>query len=333
MNIRDKRSMEDQKNLKVREKQNYSDKSPNKRDPMMYSSNGIIRAGPVDFDERIAQHEGGIMAVASKDVVTIPPTTTIIAAIKTMTGNGFRRVPVTDAGTNRLEGIVTSVDVIDFLGGGSKNLLVENHYKGNLLAAVNASVKEIMQYDAVSISNDIGIDEAIRLMLDKNAGGLPVVDDEGHVLAICTEKDFLRFAEGVITAKKVAHYMSRKVKHVTPKTSIGDVAKMMIDNGFRRVPLIKNGDILGMVTASDIMRFIGSGDAFHRLMTGNVHEALNEPVDSLISKKLVSINIDADMGNAARLMLENNIGSLPVMDNDELAGIITERDFLKAMSE
>lgn len=324
--------MENQKNLKVREKQNSSDKSLTKKDPMRFGSNGIIRAGPVDFDERIAKHEGGIMAIASRDVVTIPPTTTIISAIRTMSDHGFRRVPVTDAGTNRLEGLVTSVDTIDFLGGGSKNLLVENHYKGNLLAAVNASVKEIMQHDVTSISENADIGEAIRLMLDKNTGGLPVVNDDGHVIAICTEKDFLRFAEGVITTKRVAHYMSRKVKHAASGTSIGDVAKMMIDNGFRRVPIMKKGNIRGMVTASDIMHFMGSGDAFHRLMTGNVHEALDEPVDSLISRELVSINIDADMGNAARIMLENNIGSLPVMDNGELAGIITERDFLKAMS-
>ncbi|WP_406656381.1 CBS domain-containing protein [Methanolobus sp. ZRKC2] len=300
---------------------------------MMYSSNDIIHSGPVDFDERMAEHEGGIMAISSRDVVTIPPTTTIITAIRTMSENDFRRVPVTNAGTNRLEGMVTSVDIIDFLGGGSKNLLVENHYKGNLLAAVNASVKGIMQHDVASISEAGGIDEAISVMLDTNSGGLPVLDGDGRVLAICTEKDFLRFAESVINTKKVAHYMSRKVKNVTPDTSIGNVAKTMIDNGFRRVPVMREENIMGMVTASDIMHFLGSGDVFHRLMTGNVHEALDEPVDSLISKELVNISIDADMGNAAHLMLEKNIGSLPVMDNDKLAGIITERDFLKAMSE
>ena len=333
MNIRDKRSMVNEKSRRMRVKENSSERSYSKRDPTMYSSNDIIHTGPVDFDERIAEHEGGIMAVASRDVVTIPPTTTIISAIRTMSENGFRHVPVTNAGTNRLEGMVTSVDIIDFLGGGSKNLLVENHYKGNLLAAVNASVKEIMQHDAASIPENTDIDETIRQMLDNNSDGLPVVDDDGCVLAICTEKDFLKFAESVINTKRVAHYMSRKVKHATPDTSIGDVAKMMIDNGFRRVPVIRKGTILGMVTASDIMHFLGSGDAFHRLMTGNVHEALDEPVVSLISKELVSTSIDAYMGSAAHVMLENNIGSLPVMDNDELAGIITERDFLKAISE
>ncbi len=333
MNIRDKRSMEDQKKMKVREKQNSGDRSLNSKDPLRYGSNGIIRAGPIDFDERIAEHEGSIMSVSTRDVVTIPPTTTIISAIKTMTEKGFRHIPVTDAGTNRLEGMVTSVDVIDFLGGGSKNLLIENHYKGNLLAAVNASVKEIMQNEADSISDGAAIDEAVSKMLDNISGGLPVVDSEGHVRAICTEKDFLRFSGGVMTSKRVAHYMTRKVKSVATDTSIGAVTKMMIDNGFRRVPVVDKGNIIGMVTASDIMHFLGSGDAFHRLMTGNVHEALNEPVSSLIAKEPVSINKDADMGSAAHLMLDNNIGSLPVMDNGELAGILTEKDFLKAMSE
>ncbi|MBN2110159.1 MAG: CBS domain-containing protein [Methanosarcinaceae archaeon] len=332
MNIRDKRSMVNERDLRTRAKQNPGERSFNKKDPAMYSSNDIIHTGPVDFDERIAEHEGSIMSISSRDVVTIPPTTTIITAIRTMTDNGFRRLPVTDAGTNRLEGMISSVDIIDFLGGGSKNLLVENHYNGNLLAAVNAPVREIMQHDAASISEAADVAESLRLMLAENTGGLPVVDGVGHVLAICTERDFLRFAEGVISNKRVAHYMSRKVKHASPQTGIGDVAKMMIDNGFRRVPIIREGKIMGMVTASDIMHFLGSGDAFKRLMTGNFHEALDEPADSLISRELVSIDIGSDMGTAAHLMLEKDIGSLPVLDDGRLAGIITERDFLKAMS-
>jgi len=273
------------------------------------------------------------MALASRDAVTMPPTTSIINAIRTMTENGFRRIPVTDAGTNRLEGLVTSVDIIDFLGGGSKNLLVEERYHGNLLSAINSPVREIMQGDVVTISDNAGVDDAIKMMLEHNTSGLPIVDSASRVVAICTEKDLIRFAAGITSTKKVSQYMSRKVKTTTPDTSIGQAARIMIDNGFRRIPIVNNGKILGMVTASDIMHFLGGGSAFEKLTTGNIHEAFDEPVLSLISKEPVKVNPETDMGEAATIMVDNNIGSLPVMEGDFLVGIITERDFLRAISE
>jgi CBS domain-containing protein len=293
----------------------------------------MIKTGPIDFDEKISQHEGGIMALASRDAVTMSPTTSIINAIRTMTENGFRRIPVTDAGTNRLEGIVTSVDIIDFLGGGSKNLLVEERHKGNLLAAINSQVREIMQSDVVTISDNAGVDDAIKAMLEHNTSGLPIVDSGNRVVAICTEKDLIRFAAGIASTQKVDQYMSRKVKTTTPDTSIGQAARIMIDNGFRRIPIVNNGKILGMVTASDIMHFLGNGGAFDKLTTGNIHEAFDEPVLSLISKETVKISPKTEMGEAANIMVDNNIGSLPVMEGDFLVGIITERDFLRAISE
>lgn len=317
----------------MRGKLHANDRTIQQKGSALYNNSRMIKTGPIDFDEKISQHEGGIMALASRDAVTMSPTTSIINAIRTMTENGFRRIPVTDAGTNRLEGIVTSVDIIDFLGGGSKNLLVEERHKGNLLAAINSQVREIMQTDVVTISDNAGVDEAIKTMLEHNTSGLPIVDSGNRVVAICTEKDLIRFAAGIASTQKVDQYMSRKVKTTTPDTSIGQAARIMIDNGFRRIPIVNNGKILGMVTASDIMHFLGNGGAFDKLTTGNIHEAFDEPVLSLISKETVKISPKTEMGEAANIMVDNNIGSLPVMEGDFLVGIITERDFLRAISE
>ncbi len=81
------------------------------------------------------------MAIATRDVISIPPTQSIIGAVEIMTKCGFRRLPVTDAGTRKLRGIITSGDVINFMGGGDKYKLVQVRHGGNLLAAVNESVR------------------------------------------------------------------------------------------------------------------------------------------------------------------------------------------------
>ena len=105
---------------------------------------GKLDRGPVEFKSHIVQHEGEVMALATREVVSIPPTQSIITSVIMMTGCGFRRLPVTDPGTKKLLGIVTSGDIISFMGGGDKYRLVKVRHNGNLIAAVNESVRTIM---------------------------------------------------------------------------------------------------------------------------------------------------------------------------------------------
>lgn len=283
--------------------------------------------------DKITKHEGSIMAVASREVVSMPPTTSIINAIRTMTEHGFRRIPIADAGTNRLEGMVTSVDIIDFLGGGKKNRFVEERHKGNLLSAINSPVREIMQHDVISIKDNAYIGDAIGIMLKHHTSGLPIIDNAGRIVAICTEKDLVIFLAGMHVNKSVYQYMSRDVKTTTGATTIGQAAKIMIENGFRRLPVVDDGRLIGIVTASDIMYYLGRGKAFEKLTTGNIHEALDEPVLTIVSRNIMKINPEKDIGEAARAMVDSNIGSLSVLEGNALIGIITERDFLKAITE
>jgi CBS domain-containing protein len=316
---------------KVQARLNKVDRGVQRKDPRMISSTGTMDTGPVDFKSRISEHEGVIIALGTKDVVTLPPTATIMEAVKIMTEKRFRRIPVTDPGTGRIEGIVTSVDIIDFLGGGSRNLLVENRHKGNLLAAINEEVRQIMETDVACINEHANFDEAVSMMLDRKTGGLPVVDAEMRVVAIFTERNAVELMSGLVTNVGVREYMSKKVTMVSTDTPIGQAAKIMVENEFRRLPVVKDGIFAGMVTASDIVHFLGRGDAFHKLVTGNIHEALDQPVGSIVSKELIWTGPETDMGKALEIMLGKRIGSLPILEDGLIRGIITERDFLRAL--
>lgn len=319
--------------MKVVEKLNADDKNIQRNDSRMLSTTGTMDIGPVNLKAKISEHEGDIMTVATKDVVTIPPTTTIMGAIKTMTSKGFRRVPVTDAGTNRLEGVVTSVDIIDFLGGGNKSLLVEKRFKGNFLAAINADVREIMRHDVSNLMEDANISDALTMMNEDKTGGLTILSKDGRVRAICTEKDFVKLVAGIHANKSVGEYMSKEVKTAPADTTIIDATKIMISEGFRRLPVVKDSILIGVVTASDIMNFIGSGDAFNKLVTGNIHEAFDSPVSLLTSKDVIWASSDLDIGEAAKIMIRNNVGSIPIIDDGILCGIFTERDIVRSISE
>ena len=90
---------------------------------------------------------------------------------------------------------------------------------------------------------------------------------------------------------------------------------------------------MGMVTASDIMKYLGSGDAFEKVVTGDIAEVMDQPIKSLIKRGLLATEMKADLGHAARKMMDNEIGSLPVMDKGSLVGILTERDYVRALAE
>lgn len=293
----------------------------------------IKNTAPIDFKSRISEKPGDIMSIASNDVVTIPPTMPIIDAVKTMLSKGFRRIPVADAGTNQLKGIVTSQDIVDFLGGGLRNLLVKNKFKGNLLAAVNGSISEIMEGNVITLYEKDSIKDALVIMMKENIGGIPIIDSDSRVKAIVSERDFVWLMSDVITGKTVNDYMSHKVITASPDMSVGAAAKSMINNGFRRLPIVRDNVLIGIITASDIMRFLGSGEMFNRLVTGNSKEVFEVPVRTLISRDIVYIRSEEDLGQAASIMLEKNVGSLPVLEDGELKGILTERDFVRAMAE
>lgn len=293
----------------------------------------IRNVGPLDFKTRISERTGDIMTIASREVVTIPPTTPIIDAVKTMLGKGFRRLPIADAGTNRLKGIVTSQDIVDFLGGGKRHLIVKNRFKGNLLSAVNASISEIMEENVVSLNEKDSLKDALSIMIKENIGGVPITDREGRVSAIISERDFVFLVSGIVTGKTVNDYMSRNIVTAPSDMSVGTATKSMINNGFRRLPIIKDNVLIGIITASDIMRFLGSGNIFDKLVTGNAKEVFEVPIRTLIRRDVVFIRSDVDLGEAASIMLQKNVGSLPVLEDGELKGIITERDFVRAMAD
>ncbi|MCE8422650.1 MAG: CBS domain-containing protein [Candidatus Methanoperedens sp.] len=288
---------------------------------------------PLDFKSRISEHAGDVMTIASGDVVTIPPTMPVIDAVKMMLVHGFRRIPVADAGTKRLKGIITSQDIVDFMGGGLRNMIVKNRHQGNLLAAINGSISEIMEENVIYLNEKDSLRDALSTMLKENVGGIPITDDNNIVKAIITERDFVYLSSDIITGKKVSEFMSQNLVTAPPDMTVGAAMRSMINNGFRRLPIIRDNVVLGIITASDIMRFLGSGEIFERLVTGNVKDVFDVPIRTLIKRDVIFTASNIDIGEAAAIMISKNVGSLPIFEDGELKGIITERDFVRAMAQ
>jgi len=294
---------------------------------------GNTDRGPVNFESRKAVREGEIMAIASREVVSVPPTIPIIGAAEKMTECGFRRLPVTDAGTRKLRGIVTAGDIIDMMGGGNKYNLVRKKHGGNLLAAINESVREIMTEKVVTIGTDAKIADAAALIVEKKMGGLPIVETGGILAGIVTERDVMKVFSTERGQGLVEDIMSSSLKVTGPETPIGEATKEMIANRFRRLPVVKDDVLYGIITATDILKYLGSGKVFERMSTGNVAEVMALPVRTLVSGSLHTIDPKKNINEAAREMLARNVGALPVIEDARLVGLVTEFDLVKAFTK
>jgi CBS domain-containing protein len=91
--------------------------------------------------------------------------------------------------------------------------------------------------------------------------------------------------------------------------------------------------LYGIVTATDIMKYLGSREVFSRITTGNIEEVMGLPVRTLISGDLFTISPLQTINQAAREMLTRNVGALPVIEGSRLIGLVTEFDLVRAFAK
>ncbi|MEM0330276.1 MAG: CBS domain-containing protein, partial [Archaeoglobaceae archaeon] len=275
-----------------------------------------------------------VMEIATTDVQTLSQTSTIMNALKFILRKNFRRIPVTDAGTKKLKGIITATDFINFFGGGKKHGIVRNRYNGNLAVAVNAEIKEIMERNVISLSVKDSVETAVELMFEKRVGGCPIVDKDEVVVGIITERDILEFLAQNKKIDGVAEdFMTKNVVTLRPQDSIETAMKTMITKRFRRLPVIEDGILLGLITAREILAYFGKGEAFKMLEIGDIKEAIKKPVttilgnnDLLIYKEIPMFPKDALISQIVSELLEKGYGAVLIVENGKLEGILTERD-------
>ena len=268
--------------------------------------------------------------VQNKEVITVYPTTTIRKALMTMNENRYRRLPVVNAGNNKVVGIITSMDIVDFMGGGSKYNLIREKHGRNFLAAINEPVRTIMEENVITLKENADIDEAIETFLTKNVGGTPIVNDDNQLISLITERDVIKaLLDKIDENETIDDYITRKVIVATPGERLKDVAMTMVRNGFRRLPVVSEERLVGIITSTDFIKLLGSDWAFNHIQTGNVREITNVRMEEIMKRDVITAKEGDKLKDIAEIMVTNDIGALPVVDDNlRIKGIITEKDVL-----
>ncbi|HHV58964.1 MAG TPA: CBS domain-containing protein [Clostridiaceae bacterium] len=119
---------------------------------------------------------------------------------------------------------------------------------------------------------------------------------------------------------------------VSPDQTIPDAHEIMTRHGIRRLPVVKDGKLVGIVTKEDVLR--ASPSQATTFSIGEITYLLSKTkVGRIMTKNPVTISSNALLEEAATLMRDNKIGFLPVVDNGKLVGIITESDIFDSFIE
>ncbi len=291
--------------------------------------------GKPNISDRIYRVEGDAQIIATRPVYTVAKTAPVLEAAETMAYRWVRALPVVNPGSKALEGIVTAMDLVNYLGGGEYYNIVVNRHKDNIFHALRLEpVESIMNPNPIYVTIDAKIPEMIEKMVVHNIGVLPVLLPDGRVYGIVTEHDLVERLVEKTVGRRVEEVMSKNVVTVSRKATLKEAMELMVKFGVRRLPIVEDdGRVWGIITAKDVVRYFGRHQAFENAPSGKVSEAISVPVTLVGTQGVHTIRPDADVGEAATKMMETKVSSLLVVDDEgRLLGIITERDILFAVA-
>lgn len=129
----------------------------------------------------------------------------------------------------------------------------------------------------------------------------------------------------------VRNWMTPEVITITPDTSLLKIGKLMRDNNVRRIPVVdKEGRLKGIVSDRDVRD--ASPSKATTLDMYEMHYLLAEiKASNIMTANPLTVKPEDTVEMAAMLMLDHKIGGLPVVENGELKGIVTEQDVFKAL--
>ncbi|MCB0162948.1 MAG: CBS domain-containing protein [Anaerolineae bacterium] len=131
----------------------------------------------------------------------------------------------------------------------------------------------------------------------------------------------------------VKDWMSRDVITITPDVTLPDAHQLMTENDIRRLPVVKDGRLVGIVTLGDVREAEPSGAT--SLSIWELNYVLSRlTVEKIMTPEPRVIAQDATIKEASKMMLDYKISGLPVVDSDgRLVGVVTESDIFRMVVE
>ncbi len=258
-----------------------------------------------------------ITEISSRRLVFSDEKTKLLDVLRLMFSEGVRKIPVVD-NSESLKGMVTTIDLLELLGGGEKHEIFKRNREN-----IELKVEKFMTTHVRTIHYMTSIGRALEIFKMERSGLYPIVDSK-KIISVVSELDLVKLINRPVGIK-VSEIMVERPIFIRKDNNIHDVAKMMCRGGFRRLPVVEDNILLGVVTPIDILKHLYKNKSLNALVTDKTK------IEKIMNKDLVTIQFNADLFSAINLMKNIHIGGLPVTDEEELIGIVTKRDIVDAL--
>jgi len=251
-----------------------------------------------------------VSAIMTSRLIVVAPDTSLDETIKLMDENRVRHLPVLEDG--RLVGVISDRAVLKATGWLPSRVLDVFSDKGGHL-----KVADVMNTPAITVDAETSVVSACLDMLGRSIGCLPVVSGT-ELVGVISEMDilalYIRHCGGGKFDPLIEDHMTHEVTGIKETVPLQKAAELMLSLGVRHLPVMEEGRLIGMLSDRDLQRGVGCG------------RSASSPVEEVMSKTIVEVSSSDHVSRAAELMMKRRISALPIVEDDQLEGLISMSD-------
>lgn len=177
---------------------------------------------------------------------------------------------------------------------------------------MNILVRDVMVRDVASVTIPGSRDDVLKTLQDHRVSGVPVIK-KGEVVGMITRTDLLRNRD----EDQTALLMSRDPVMISPDKSIIEASRLLIKHDIRRLPVVEDKKLVGIITIADIVRVAED-------------LGIKESIEPYLEKETVVLWSEMPLAVAGSIMEFAAVEACPVIDNSlKLVGMISDRDLIK----
>ena len=261
-------------------------------------------------------------------IITIEPHATLPEAVVKMQELKMKRLPVVHEG--KLVGLLTDGEVKRNLPTLSEGL-TPWEFAGR---AGRVRVRDAMRTPVLTAGLTEELEHAIKQMLERRVGGLPVVDDDGMLRGMLTLTDVLRAEQGAqrLTWGSVEQHMTSDVVSVQGGDPASEAAAKLKVSRLRVLPVLEGQRLVGLLHEVDVQAEIEKEVAAHGATSNSSLLLADQKVRDLMRSPSGYLPEGTPMRDAMQRMVELDVHGLPVVTGEgDLLGVVTVSDVLKTI--
>ncbi|MDH7517126.1 MAG: CBS domain-containing protein [Candidatus Thermoplasmatota archaeon] len=254
--------------------------------------------------------------IMTKDVVYVDKDESLSRVLELMKKYDITKIPVVE--NKKLIGIITDNLIAYKLGSIRK--------RGIPASRLHASSVTEKKYK--TISPETYVKDILETVGEPGPTMLPVVEKDNRLVGVLTKADLLH----LVNSKKPLHSIMQKNLHlVSPDDRVIHARRIMIEKDVARLPVAHNGRLVGII--SDIEIAFALADLKKSYSLGRQKHQLDELlVEDVMRTPVIWAEPHISALDAARIMIDKNIGALPLLEKEKIVGIVTRTDLLKTIS-